>query len=77
MRAIEAEDARRAAAAKAWKKWGGVKIGMTPRQVCASNWGEPQSINRTTESYGVLEQWVYNGGNYLYFENGVLKTTQN
>jgi len=25
----------------------------------------------------VSEQWVYNGGGYLYFDNGVLRSIQN
>lgn len=40
--------------------------------------GRPDHVNRSTGSWGVHEQWVYNGGRhlgdevYLYFENGVL-----
>jgi hypothetical protein len=66
-----------AAAAAAWKARGGVRIGMTQKQVLASNWGRPDSINKTTGSYGTHEQWVYGGRNYLYFENGILTTIQN
>ena len=33
-------------------------------------------MNRSTYSFGVHEQWVYDGG-YLYFENGTLKSIQN
>ena len=69
---IEAE-----AKAKAEAKQHGVKIGMTQQQVLDSNWGAPEEKNRTTNSFGVYEQWVYGGGNYLYFENGILKTIQN
>jgi hypothetical protein len=58
---------------------------MTPQQVrdetnWETKWGRPQSINRTTTSTGVNEQWVYGGydyeNNYLYFTNGVLTTIQ-
>lgn len=64
-------------AAAAWKARGGVRIGMTAKQVRASNWGGPESINRSTGSYGTHEQWVYGGGNYIYFENGVVSSIQN
>lgn len=69
-----AEDAKRLAAEK---KKQGVAVGMTKADVLASSWGRPQSINTTTTAYSVREQWVYGSGNYLYFENGVLKTIQN
>lgn len=59
------------------KARGGVKIGMTKEQVMASNWGKPSSINRTTSSGRAHEQWCYGGHNYLYFEDGILKTIQN
>lgn len=76
--ALEARDnARRAAAARDAKRKGGVRLGMTAAQVRASNWGRPGSINRTTSAAGIHEQWVYEDGNYLYFENGVLTTIQN
>lgn len=55
---------------------GKVKIGFT-KQMCIEAWGEPDNINRTSGSYGVHEQWVYDSGSYLYFEKGVLTTIQN
>lgn len=55
----------------------GVRIGMTQLEVLNSSWGKPNHINKTTGSYGVHEQWVYGGNNYLYFENGILTTIQN
>jgi len=69
--------AKEAAAAKAWKARGGVRIGMTQKQVIASAWGRPESVNKTIGSFGTHEQWVYGNGNFLYFENGILKTIQN
>jgi hypothetical protein len=76
--ALEARDkAKRATAAREYKRKGGVKLGMTAAQVRASNWGAPVSVNRTTGAFGVHEQWVYENDNYLYFENGVLTTIQN
>lgn len=61
--------------AEARKK--GVHIGMSREQVAGSNWGRPQHVNTTRTRYGVREQWVYGGRNYLYFEDGVLTTIQN
>lgn len=52
-----------------------VVIGMNENMVIES-WGRPEDINRTIGSFGVHEQWVYDGGNYLYFENGKLTTIQ-
>lgn len=61
----------------AQKKREGVRIGMTPEDVRASSWGKPESVNRTTSTYGKREQWVYGSGSYLYFEDGILTTIQN
>lgn len=57
-----------------------VRIGMTKEEVLATNWGEPDDINKTITANHVSEQWVYdNYGSYsfLYFEDGVLVTIQN
>ena len=59
------------------RKKEGVSIGMTQEEVIASSWGKPQSVNRTTGTWGTHEQWVYGGKNYLYFENGTLSSIQN
>jgi hypothetical protein len=56
----------------------GARIGMTTKQVRErTSWGEPDDINSTTTAYGTSEQWVYGGGNYLYFTNGRLTAIQN
>ena len=47
---------------------GNVLVGFTEKMVI-DTWGKPEKINRA--SYG--DQWVYNG-QYLYFENGKLKS---
>lgn len=39
---------------------GRIILGMTPQQVIASR-GKPLDINRTTERFGIHEQWVYVG----------------
>lgn len=49
-----------------------VKIGMTQDEV-VEKLGKPDRVNRTTTKYGINEQWVY-GGNYIYFENGIVDT---
>lgn len=53
-----------------------VRVGMNAEQATAG-WGKPQDINRTTNSYGVSEQWVYGSGSYLYFDDGVLTSISN
>lgn len=54
------------------------KIGMSAATVREkTSWGVPKSVNRTTTSQGVMEQWVYEGGEYLYFRNGKLYAIQN
>jgi hypothetical protein len=58
------------------RKREGVRIGMTGKEVIASRWGRPNSVNRTTFASGIQEQWVYSNGNYLYFENGKLTAIQ-
>jgi hypothetical protein len=77
----EAKERERAksvlAAEKEMKRRGGVRIGMSMKQVRASNWGVPESVNRTTTGNGVDEQWVYGTGSYLYFRNGKLTAIQN
>lgn len=53
------------------------KIGMTKNQVRNhTNWGEPNSINKTITAQGTFEQWVYDDFQYLYFKNGKLTTIQ-
>lgn len=70
------EEARRRTAKQAerWKE--GVSIGMTEQEVLDSSWGRPEHVNRTITAKGKDEQWVYGDGDYLYFQNGVLRTIQ-
>ena len=72
-----AANVKEAAGEKARRRREGVAIGMTPEEVIASSWGKPQSVNRSTYSFGVHEQWVYGSRNYLYFKNGKLDSIQN
>jgi hypothetical protein len=55
---------------------GKVFIGMIAEQAILS-WGKPKEINRTNTPGSNSEQWVYTQGNYLYFENGIVKSIQN
>ncbi|MBN9410858.1 MAG: zinc ribbon domain-containing protein [Burkholderiales bacterium] len=57
-------------------KTGSAVVGMSPCGGIAS-WGRPESINRTTTSSTVREQWVYNLRSYLYFTNDKLTSIQN
>ena len=50
---------------------------MTKEEVLQSNWGKPEKVNKTTNQYGVHEQWVYPGYQYLYFDDGILTSIQN
>ncbi|OQS32592.1 hypothetical protein [Chromobacterium haemolyticum] len=62
---------------RAQKRSEGVSIGMNQDDVLLSSWGAPKSKRRTVTEYGVNEQWVYSGYQYLYFENGRLVAVQN
>jgi hypothetical protein len=70
-------DAKRRKAMAMNAKKGGVSLGMSKKQVLASNWGKPNQINRTIWSGGTREQWVYGRASYLYFTNDILATIQN
>lgn len=52
-----------------------IKAGMTEQQALLS-WGSPQRVNKRVGPYGVHEQWVYGGGQYVYMENGKLTSFQ-
>ena len=79
--AIQAEEqkVRRLALARASAnaRKGGVRIGMSQKQVLASSWGKPEHVNRTISVTGITEQWVYSSKSYLYFQDGLLTTIQN
>jgi len=51
-------------------------IGMT-KDMARSSLGSPNEINKTTGSWGIHEQWIYEKKDlYLYFENGKLSSFQ-
>lgn len=72
----ESEHAERVKEKADCDRRGGVSVGMTRAQVYASCWGKPQTINKTVGSYGTHEQLVYGGSNYLYLENGIVRSIQ-
>lgn len=49
--------------------------GMTATE-CYISKGKPKNINYTSTSGKNYEQWVYENGHYLYFENDILVTEQ-
>lgn len=51
-------------------------IGMTAEEVRSSQWGEPESINKTTTASTVHEQWVYPNNKYIYLDNGIVTAIQ-
>lgn len=53
---------------------GQIWLGMTEYDAKLSL-GDPSNINKSTESWGVHEQWVYRNV-YLYFEDGILTSWQ-
>ena len=57
---------------------GVIEIGFTETMVEEAI-GRPDSVNRTTYSYYVREQWVYNEGDYsyIYLEDGIVTAIQN
>lgn len=52
------------------------RIGSTMQEVITTFWGHPSSVNKTTTVRGTSEQWVYDVGRYLYFDNGILTAIQ-
>ena len=53
-----------------------VTVGMTAAEVFASCWGRPTSITTSQMGPSKFELFVYQGSDYLYLENGVVKSVQ-
>ncbi|MGE6627763.1 hypothetical protein [Bacillus pumilus] len=49
-----------------------VSIGMTENDVLLNGWGRPTKVNTNVTKNRTLNQWVYKGNKYLYFEDGIL-----
>jgi hypothetical protein len=72
--ALLAEDAART---EQRRKGIGLRMGMTADAVSAlPQWRGPTAVNRTRTARGIIEQWVFDGGQYLYFTNGKLTAAQ-
>ncbi|BDC55817.1 hypothetical protein EVS87_013275 [Bacillus altitudinis] len=54
-----------------------VSVGMSKEEVLIEGWGKPEGINKTQTADHTMEQWIYKGNKYLYFENGILSTISN
>jgi hypothetical protein len=52
-----------------------ITLEMSEQQLQLS-WGKPQKINKTVNSSGSREQWVYGSGDYVYIENGKVTSFQ-
>ena len=52
-----------------------IRIGMTAEQIRAA-WGKPEKVNSTITARGTHEQWVYGDGQYVYFDEGVMRSLQ-
>lgn len=50
-------------------------LNMT-KEMCIDSWGHPLSINTTIVDGLTFEQWVYDLGTYVYFENGIISAIQ-
>ncbi len=53
---------------------GKVRIGWN-EEMCREAWGDPRTVNTSSDTYGRTEQWVYYS-KYLYFEKGKLVSIQ-
>lgn len=51
-------------------------IGMTYGKLVHSTWGTPYDKNITTTENGVVEQWCYRNGRYVYLEDGIVTSIQ-
>ena len=51
-----------------------IRIGMSREHLLLSR-GQPERINKSVYSWGVLEQFVYGGGRYVYLKNGRVTST--
>jgi hypothetical protein len=49
---------------------------MTAREVYASCWGKPKSINSSVLGSTKMEMLLYEGYNYVYLENGIVKSIE-
>ena len=72
-----ASDPRQAYPAISDENWqritrGQIVEGMT-KEECRLSLGSPKRINERPDQAGMREYWYYDGGSYLYFEDGLLR----
>jgi hypothetical protein len=53
-----------------------ISVGMTVTQLYASCWGKPKSINISVMGSTKTEMLLYEGYNYVYAENGIVKSIE-
>jgi hypothetical protein len=54
------------------RRRGDPRVGMTAKQVEATCWGRPLKVNRHESTGGIMDQYVYGPGRYVYLQNGVV-----
>jgi hypothetical protein len=57
-------------------KHGAPRIGMSSKQLTATCWGKPDTVNRTQTAGAVFDQYVYGDDRYVYLTNGVVTSIQ-
>lgn len=53
-----------------------ISVGMTMAEVYASCWGKPKSVNSSMLGSTKTEMLFYEGYNYVYLENGIVKSIE-
>jgi hypothetical protein len=53
-----------------------VSVGMTVAEVYASCWGRPRNISTSVVGSTKTETMFYDGYNYIYLENGIVKSVE-
>lgn len=53
-----------------------ISVGMTASDVYASCWGRPRNINTSVVGSTKVETLFYDGYNYIYMENGIVKSIE-
>jgi len=53
-----------------------IAVGMTANEVYASCWGKPKSVSSSVLGSTKMEMLLYEGYNYVYLENGIVKSIE-
>ena len=65
-----------AAAKAACDRGKAISVGMTVNEVYASCWGKPKNVNTSVLGSTKMEMLFYEGYNYVYLENGIVKSIE-